>query len=300
MNLKKTSLAALVLSLIAIGAFLAINAYHKDAPQSELDVQQGADARAADASSNQAGSLSALIKQKKLDPRYVQPQGTKAFAISRTGEFRPEGNAKDYITSLLSASDAGDSTATFNIYLAALDCRNAGSPSEIQSATRLPDERTQHAALESSDRRLGECESLLIDPALSASGKWLLRAAQQGSIEAMLLYTTDTESAFGGSANAIRDPDLVADWKRNSVLFLDTAVRNGSVDALVKLATANNNGIIVERNPTEAYAYYLAAHRAMPQATSEKLLGRYREELNSSQQQDAIRRADAIYKNCCQ
>ena len=98
----------------------------------------------------------------------------------------------------------------------------------------------------------------------------------------MLLYTTDTESAFGGSANAIRDPDLVADWKRNSVLFLDTAVRNGSVDALVKLATANNNGIIVERNPTEAYAYYLAAHRAMPQATSEKLLGRYREELISA------------------
>lgn len=299
MNIKNVSLAALALFL-ALCALFAAAFINKDRISSN-DRPEPSRVNSKEAPPRDEATLSStLIREKKLDPRYVQPIGAKAFAISRTGDFRPEGDAKSYIQSRLEASNGGDSTATFDIYLAALDCRNAGSPSELQSASRLPDPLSKQDALEASDRRLTECEELLKDPALSSPGKWLLQAAQQGSIEAMLLYTIDTESAFGGSANAVRNPEAVVEWKKNSISFLNTAANSGSVDALISLAQANNNGIITARNPTEAYAYYLAARRAMPHAMPERLLERYKEELNSSQQQNAIQRAEAIYKNCCQ
>lgn len=256
------------------------------------------------ASSSKKGTpdrpYASLVSQRKVDAKVVQPLGSKAFAISRDGSFRPTGDARNFVLSRVDASNSGDSIATFEIYLAALDCRNAGSPSEIQSAAALTSRSDQQAALESSDQRLKECSSLLNDSTLSPPGKWLLKAAQQGSLEAMLLYATDTESAFGGSRAAIQSPEAVMAWKRDSESFLNMAASQGSVDALVALGRANTNGIIVEKDPTEAYAYYLAARRAIPSAFSEKLLGRYKEDLTPAQQQAAIRRADTIYKNCCQ
>ena len=82
----------------------------------------------------------------------------------------PSGDAKDFILSRIAASDAGDSIATYEIYLAALDCRNAGSPDEIQSAAVLASKSDQQGALESSERRLKECSSLLKDSSLQESG----------------------------------------------------------------------------------------------------------------------------------
>ncbi|HIE5353514.1 TPA: hypothetical protein ACXNP2_000061 [Stenotrophomonas maltophilia] len=127
-----------------------------------------------------------------------------------------------------------------------------------------------------------------------------MKAAQQGSIEAALLYSIDTESAFGGSAGAVRDPQSVIEWKSNASSFLTAAANSGSVDAVIALARANENGVIVDRNPTEAYAYFLAARRVVPVAAPDALLGRYKKELSAAQQQAALSRADAIYQSCCQ
>lgn len=296
--MKKLLAASLVVFFVlACVIALSMNGSTR-APQAE-NVQRD-DSPVATTDRHAVVSYQALISQKKLDPKFVQPLGTRAFAISRNGEFRPRGDAKEFILSRLGASDSGDSTASYEIYLAALDCRNAGSPGELQSARLLANQSDQQAALKSSERRLQECSSLLKDSDLSPPGRWLLKAAKQGSVEAMLLYAADTESAFGGSASAIQNPEAVIEWKQNSASFLNTAASQGSVDALVALGRANTNGIIVEKNPTEAYAYYLAAKKVMPSAFSDKLLGMYKNELSSAQQQAAISRADAIYKDCCQ
>lgn len=296
MNSKRLLVAAAVMILVIAG-IVALTTNHSSRTVRAEEIQSGASPAP---SRHAQRSYPALISQRKLDPKFVEPLGSRAFAISRSGAFRPSGDAKEFILSRLEASDSGDSTATFEIYLAALDCRNAGSPSEIQSAALLAGVSDQQSALDNSERRLQECSSLLKDSTLSPAGKWLLKAAQQGSIEAMLLYAIDTESAFGGSSSAIQAPEAVVEWKRNAASFLNAAANQGSVDALVALGSANTNGIIVEKNPTEAYAYYLAAKRAMPSAFSEKLLGMYKKELSSAQQQAAIRRADAIYGSCCQ
>ncbi len=296
--MKKILIVVPVLLAAAVG-IIAINARStgRDTRAEQVETS-GRSTSAPDR--NTPKPYTSLISQRKLDPAVVQPVGSRAFAVSRNGAFRPSGDAKDFILSRIAASDAGDSIATYEIYLAALDCRNAGSPDEIQSAAVLASKSDQQGALESSERRLKECSSLLKDSSLSPPGKWLIKAARQGSIEAMLLYATDTESAFGGSRAAIQNPEAVAEWKTDAVSFLNAAASEGSVDALVALGRANANGIIVNKNPTEAFAYYLAAKRAMPSAFSEKLLGMYQKELSAAEQQAAIRRADAIYKNCCQ
>lgn len=292
-------LFASVVVLFALASCIALYMHSSDRAPKANNVQSGGNSSAAK-ESHELSSYPALISQKKLDPKFVQPLGARAFAISRNGEFRPRGDAKEFIRSRLRASDSGDSTASYEIYLAALDCRNAGSPGELQSARLLANQSDQQVALRSSERRLQECSSLLKDSDLSPPGKWLLKAANQGSVEAMLLYVVDTESAFGGSASAIQNPEAVIEWKQNSMSFLNTAASQGSVDALVALGRANTNGIITEKNTTEAYAYYLAAKRAMPSAFSDKLLGMYKNELSPAQQQAAISRADAIYMACCQ
>ncbi len=297
MNMKKLLAASLVV-FVAVVCVIALSMNGSSRPRQTESGHRGDDP-VATTDRRAMVSYTTLISQKKLDPQFVQPLGTRAFAISRNGEFRPRGDAKEFILSRLGASDSGDSTASYEIYLAALDCRNAGSPGELQSARLLANQSDRQAALNSSERRLQECSSLLKDPDLSPPGTWLLKAAKQGSVEAMLLYAADTESAFGGSAFAVQNPEAVIEWKQNAALFLNTAADLGSVDALVALGRAHTNGIIVDKNPTEAYAYYLAAQKAMPSALSEKLLGMYRNELSSAQQQAAVSRADAIHEGCC-
>lgn len=300
MNRKSFALTTLAASIVAL-CVLVVFVYDRRSPSStDHNADPSHNEKVIDHQGAQGKSYSDLVKERKLDPDHVQPLGKRGFVISRSGDFRPKGDAKAYIQSLLGASNQGDSTATYSIYLAALDCRNAGSPSELQSATRMPSEPAKQQALESSESRLRECEELLKDPALSPPGKWLLEAAQQGSIEAMLLYATDTESAFGGATGAVRNPELVSEWKESAASFLNEAAKSGSIDALISLANANDNGIIMERNPTNAYAYYLAVRRAFPAAAPDELINRYKEELTSSQQQDAVRRAEKIYNDCCQ
>ncbi|WP_152906713.1 sel1 repeat family protein [Stenotrophomonas maltophilia] len=296
--MKKILIVALVLLAAAVGIFV-IN-FVSTGRDTRAEPVEASDSSTSVPDGDTAKPLASLIAQRKLDPTVVQQVGSRAFVVTRNGAFRPSGDAKDFILSRIAASDAGDSIATYEIYLAALDCRNAGSPGELQSAALLPSKSEQQGALESSETRLKECSSLLEDSNLSPPGKWLIKAAHQGSIEAMLLYATDTESAFGGSSAAIQNPEAVAEWKTDADSFLNAAASQGSVDALVALGRANANGIIVKKNPTEALAYYLAAKRAMPSAFSEKLLGMYQKELSAAEQQAAIRRADAIYKNCCQ
>ncbi|WP_146257021.1 sel1 repeat family protein [Stenotrophomonas maltophilia] len=296
--MKKILIVALVL-LAAAAAVIALNVGSSTRHTRAEQVESNSNPPPV-LDSNTNKPYTSLISQRKLDAKVVQPLGSRAFAVSRSGAFRPSGDAREFVLSRIGASDAGDSTASFEIYLATLDCRNAGSPDEIRSTALLSSKADQKTALESSDQRLNECSSLLKDSALYAPGKWLLKAAQQGSVEAMLLYATDTESAFGGSNAAVRNPEAVVEWKKDAESFLNTAASQGSVDALVALGRANTSGIIVERNPTEAYAYYLAAKKAMPSALSDKLLDMYSDELSPAQQQAAFRRADAIYRNCCQ
>ncbi len=207
----------------------------------------------------------------QVDSRVVHRVGANTFQLIRTGPFREPGDARQFVLDRAPASQRGDAVATYEIYLAVLDCKTAGSPAELQDLDAMQPASPAPGALARIERRLEECASLLTDPTLMR-GRWLEQAAEQGSVEAMLMYAIDTESIIGNRADFIREPERVIEWKRNAMHYLERAASLGSVDALLGLAHANEYGVIVKPDPVQAYAYYLAAAQVSP----EDLLGKSR------------------------
>jgi len=238
------------------------------------------------------------MKTPQVDRRHVQKIGVKAFEIVRTGPMRAPGDAKKFVLSRLEQSRRGDALGTYDIYLAVLDCKSAGSPAELQMLDAMRPATPHPEALAMIEQRLEECAALLSDPRLM-SERWLQVAAEQGSLEAMLMYAVDTQSLIGGPADFIREPERVIEWKRNALRYLESAAALGSVDALLALARSHDYGALVSADRVQAYAYYLAASRASPGASLTELLASYEAELSAKQVQAARAQSAQIYDACC-
>lgn len=230
--------------------------------------------------------LSRLIASGAVDPARVAASGSAGFSIRRTGPLRPDGDARDFVRSLKRRSDAGDGTASYDIFLAVLDCR------------RLYD---QVPAIEDDDaaRRLGECESLLGDAALT-DVDWLSRAVAQGSLEAKLLYAINPAYSLAGGATAyLADPDAVQKWRETSRRYLEEAVSYGSQDALLLLSNAYGAGVIVGQDRVAQFAYALAAQQIAPIDGFQQGYGSLRRSMTIEEQRSAELRAQTIRESCC-
>ena len=233
-----------------------------------------------------SANLSRLIASGAVDPTRVEASGSAGFSIRRTGPLRPDGDARDFVRSLKRRSDAGDGTASYDIFLTVLDCRRRYE---------------QVPAIEDDDaaRRLGECESLLGDAAL-ADPDWLSRAVEQGSLEAKLLYSMNPAYSLPGGATAyLADPGAVQKWRDASRRYLEEAVSYGSQDAMLLLSTAYGAGVIVGQDRVAQLAYALAAQKLAPIAGFEEGYGPLRRSLTPEKQQSAEVRAQTILEKCC-
>jgi len=234
-----------------------------------------------------------------VDPAVVKfVGGGKAFVISRSATGRPPGDALAYVKSLEAKSRAGDATATFEAFLAVHECRSAMDPGSMRVLSAMRKAGAERAYLDSMDKRLKECESLLSDQAIT-DGKWLETAAKQGSVEAMLLYAASPETVLGNQTNYLKNPQAVADWKMNSMGYLQSAAGMGSVDAMLALGKAFSAGVLVEKDPVMGLAYYQAAGRMYPNELSTALIRSSQNDLTAAQQQSARRSAEEIIRNCC-
>ena len=230
--------------------------------------------------------LSRLIASGAVDPARVEASGSAGFSIRRTGPLRPDGDARDFVRSLKRRSDAGDGTASYDIFLTVLDCRRRYE---------------QVPAIEDDDaaRRLGECESLLGDAAL-ADTDWLSKAVEQGSLEAKLLYAINPAYSLPGGATAyLADPGAVQKWREASRRYLEEAVSYGSQDAMLLLSTAYGAGVIVGQDRVAQFAYALAAQQIAPIAGFEEGYGPLRRSLTLDEQRSAELRAQTIRESCC-
>lgn len=286
-KLRKHACWLLVAGLLALGIIA------REHPQS----------RPRPASSAESGVVSArpgsaAWRAPQVDPRIVRKLGAKTFQVIRTGAMREPGDARAFVLSRLEKSRRGDALATYEIYLAVLDCRAVGSPAELQNLDAMRTASPDAGALARIEKRLEECGALLTDADLMA-GRWLERAAEQGSVEAMLMYVVDTESIIGGRADFIREPERVVEWRRNALSYLKHAASLGSVDALLTLARVNEQGVIVKADPVEAYAYYLAAGQVSLSFAPTELLAPYASELSAEQVRLARLRSTQIHEACC-
>lgn len=148
-------------------------------------------------------------------------------------------------------------------------------------------------------RRLQQCEGLLAAPEIM-DVDWLTRAADQGSIEAMLVYAENPNHVLGTDTSVhLRDPERFSEWKYKARFYLEAAADVGSVDALMALSSAYGRGDIVEGNESEGYAYASAVQVLAQVAGSEELLSAYRAGLSPAETVRGERRARQIIRRCC-
>lgn len=234
------------------------------------------------------------------DPSMRNAVGPKAYSIQRETAWRAPGDARQQVLALKRQSDAGEGLASYEIELIVRDCRNLinGNPEEAWQALQRAGMRPDPNHLSRLEIGLGECAALSQDPTLY-DAPWLARAAEQGSVEAQLLYSIDIEAVIGPASTLTGRDDELQAWRETSLRYLHSLADGGNVDALSALASVYDNGFNVARDPVAVHAYRQVLSRLDPRYIDETTLARERRALAPEQQQKAADQADAIYKRCC-
>lgn len=213
--------------------------------------------------------------------------------------FPPQGDAAQVVERLKSLAGAGDARAAFLIFLKLNEC------------ARLPDDRRQAELMERMERVGASTDAMSLTYArirkdcvssialLAERGKWLEIAAADGDEQAQLLYASDPEAVLGGPSEMLRDPDKTLKYKATALRYMNNLAARGSVDALMRLAGAYEGGVMIERDPVKAYAYYLAINMARPGLISEYLMNSQRQAVPLDRVSEANDMAKKIYSNCC-
>ncbi|HEY5804133.1 MAG TPA: hypothetical protein VIT90_10620 [Lysobacter sp.] len=197
----------------------------------------------------------------------------------------PSGSAAEVVARLRPLAASGDSKAAALLFLKLDECRRAHL-------------RREQLSKETFDEGGGPCAGLSREEITSGAG-WLDKAAAAGLVEAQLIYAANSEPFIGREDDVLRNPERVIEYKRKAMRYLVQAAGNGSVEALQSLASAYRYGLLVQRDPTQAYAYVYAANRAIPSREAEQSARQYRSELTPQQSQQGARRGEEIYQACC-
>ncbi|MEG2805512.1 hypothetical protein [Stenotrophomonas sp.] len=79
-------------------------------------------------------------------------------------------------------------------------------------------------------------------------------AAENGEVRAQLDYSLYASRIFEDDKNAL-DPDLIREYKDNTIRFLESAGASGQSQAYVRLSDIYKNGSLAPQDPVMAYAY---------------------------------------------
>lgn len=235
----------------------------------------------------------------RIHPDVFQSIGPRSYQIARMGDIRPPGDALAYVKERLALSEGGDALATFDIYLTVMDCRSRLDTSPYGLDGVGPAPPLGMLELQNAERKLQECGELFGDAGFM-DGKWLARAAQQGSIEAKLYYTIDTGTLLGSPLERLSNPETVLVWKENAATYLHDVAATGNLDAIVRLSHAYEKGLIVQQNGEAAYAYALAANRILPGSSGPIVMRELEKGLSMKQRESAVTLSRQIYSSCCE
>ncbi|UKE66973.1 tetratricopeptide repeat protein [Xanthomonas graminis] len=220
----------------------------------------------------------------KLAGLKVQRLTGKAFIIEDFG-VAPSGNAVDVIRKLEAPARNGDSRASYELYLKIKECM------ELVKGRPAP-------ASAGSSSSFDDCKDLSADYYTSAA-YWLQLAANQGNIGAQLLYGSDPGAVLGDPSNMLRDPNNVKKYKENALAYWNAAANSGSVDALLRLASAYRNGILANQNLSTSYAYYEAVRAVSPELTPKRTMEEIAQGLDANEMTVSTQKGRGIYDKCC-
>jgi hypothetical protein len=275
---------------------LAISITHHAVPASSEAKTQSKDKSTETKEGRETYSLSVPFTE--LDRSVVTPVGGRAFVINRSSSGRPAGDVLSYVRSLKDKSDRGDAVATYSIFLAVQECKDAFDTKSMNALETMKKAGMGREYLAGIERNLNDCAALISDTEYYEAA-WLQKAARQGSVEARLYYAAAPESVIGPQRDYLKNPELAVEWKANSLSYLQSASQLGSVDALLLLGNAYSAGIIAPKDPVISFAYYNAADQAFPNEQSSRLIAQLRKKLTAAQQQSARQISQGIIENCC-
>jgi len=224
-------------------------------------------------------------------------RGVKAFAlVTRTPKF--EGSARAYVESLLPASRQGDAQASYLIYLRVRACRY--SMREVDDAELAAYRKVglERSVLEGMEQTQLECAELFNSPDL-LTGSWLETAARQGSLEAQLMYAINPADVLQDMRVALSHPERVLAYRAQAMAYLHAAASQGSVDALIRLATAYEADVLTSKDRVAALAYWRAAQRVSPALAGASFVAHRSAELTADELTRSRSMADRIYADCC-
>lgn len=234
----------------------------------------------------------------RIDPAVFNRIGERTYYVSRM-EIRPPGDALAHVVPLRTLSQKGDALATHQIYLAVTDCKDNFAAGANPKATPGASASQRLSQLAWIERKLAECATLLKDNELMTTN-WLSLAAEQGSIEARLFYSIDTESVLGDPRARLADPQAAVVWRENALSYLKEVAGTGNLDALAALSNAYDQGVIVPQDPQLSYAYALVSNRVKHDAYRADLVRSMEKGLSIKQRESAEALSHQIHQSCCQ
>ncbi|MEJ6328664.1 hypothetical protein Q2B95_08350 [Stenotrophomonas maltophilia] len=301
MKTKHALAVAVTLGVAAVLSYLVVGSVRDQDSIAARSVRSSDSQRSGFTGSKQAlpvlrGSIEDA--RKKIDPTVFQPLGAKAYQILRLDDARPPGDALEYIRGLIPRSKSGDPLATFSIYLAVSDCRNYLSGAADRGPPIGTGGTSDLKNLEKTERKISECAALSAARDITEE-RWLETAARQGSMEAKLYYSIDSNSIIGDAGDRVSHPEKVIEWKEQSISYLKEVAGTGNVDAIARLSSAYENGIMVDQNLELAYAYALAANMVKPDSSGPALISNLESNLSARQRESGVLLSRSIYKSCC-
>jgi TPR repeat protein len=215
--------------------------------------------------------------------------GGKAFLLKiETPHY--EGDASEYIDRRIAAARAGDAQSSYEIHNRIASCKRALNSGDA-------DEYKAYASVEIG-QEIGHCQGLIGRTELGDEN-WLSLAAAQGSVEARLIFAKDPKAIIGNLTEALKDPERIANYRRDAIDYLNESVSQGSVDSIEALADIHDRGIIADKSPEKSLAYWLAYQRANPNSQSAASIARLSKLLQPNQIERSNEMSEAIYRSCC-
>lgn len=81
--------------------------------------------------------------------------------------------------------------------------------------------------------------------------------------------------------------------------YLNQAADMGSVEAIMALGRAYENGVLAEKSPVKSYAYYKVLENVEPNDHLRSVLAQWEQELSGSQISQGNELAARIANSCC-
>lgn len=209
-----------------------------------------------------------------------------------------DGDALDFVNQRLAAARGGNGLASYEIHLRIDSCRRVMKSGDQGIYHAYAQKGLGQQYMRSVEKELQNCSRLLSSGDLHGE-KWLEQAAQQGEVEAQLLYAQDPGATLGTFSDLLADPERAIEYRSRAVTFLHHALRSGNLDAMEALGDIHQRGILAPKDLSAAYAHKLALQQmdAMPSRSRE--LAELRSALSPSEISAAEFAANELKKTCC-